>query len=390
MKHVCVLLNGSIINDSRVIKTIKTISKIAEVDLFYVNATDADKSIFEHNVLLFNCKQVRSNLTLKIVKHSCFYNEFLFYVDEVLKQKKKYDYIFCNDLPTLKPGYLLKLKLGSKLIYDSHEIFTGTINQFFPDNATFFKSLVFKSLIWFMTSMGNRAEKKLVKKADYFITTSQSFKSYFSKKFNRDDIKIVMNCPSTQEVLRAYDFRKHFDLKENDFVVLFQGVLNKGRALFELVEAMKYTSANIKLVFLGDGMLKPLLQNKVNNTNMQHKIFFMDRVPSKDLIFYTKGADAGINLQAPINISKKLASANKLFEYMHANIPIIASDVPENKLVVEKYNLGYIVENKPTSIANAINKMAISDRSVYIENCKKAATEYNWENQEKCLLSIFE
>ena len=384
------LLNGAIVNDSRVIKTIKTFSKSAKVDLFYVAGTPEDKNIFNENVRLFSYSRNTTRIKTKIIKHSFFYNEFLFFVKEVLKQNLKYDYVFCNDLPTLKPGYILKSKLGSKLIYDSHENNTGTITQFFPDNATPLKSLVFKFLIWLMTSLGNRAEKKLVRNVDHFITTSESFKSYFIQKFGRDNIKIVMNCPPVLEMQDSFDFRKHFNFGETDFIVLFQGVLNKGRALFELVEAMRFTSDNIKLVFLGDGMLKPLLQDKVNKTNMQNKIFFMDRVPSKDLIYYTKGADAGINLQAPINISKKLASANKLFEYIHANIPIIASDVPENKLVIKKYNLGYIVENKPTSIANAINKMAISDRSVYIENCKKAALEYNWENQDKCLLSIFE
>ena len=54
---------------------------------------------------------------------------------------------------------------------------------------------------------------------------------------------------------------------------------------------------------------------------------------------YTKGADFGINLLENINLSKKFASPNKLFEYIHCNIPIICSNTYENKRVIEKFNV---------------------------------------------------
>ena len=111
-------------------------------------------------------------------------------------------------------------------------------------------------------------------------------------------------------------------------------------------------------------------------------------MPSSELLRYTRGADAGINLQASINISKHLASANKLFKYTHSGIPTIGSDVPENRLIIEKYDLGMLVRNNPKEIADAINKMSESDLSKYKDNCKKAAMEYNWENQEKVIFDL--
>lgn len=387
MKKVCVLLNGGIASDSRVIREIKTMSRVADVDLYYVYGKDSDKDIFGDNVRLFSCEK-KEGLKSKFVKHTCFYNEFMFFVPEVLWQGVAYDYIWANDLPDLKPALKLKEKIGAKVIYDSHEIFVGTLNQFFPSKAKWYKSILYKTALFVMTTLGSNAEKKMVKRADKFVTTSISFKNYFQDKYKRDDIQIVMNCPNTQYASDFYDFRSEYNLPEDSFVLLFQGRLNAGRALIEMIESMAYVKSNVHLFVIGDGTLKKDMQKRMAELSLQEKVHFIDEVPSSELLRYTRGADSGINLQASINISKHLASANKLFEYTHSGIPTIGSDVPENRLIIEKYDLGMLVRNNPKEIADAINKMSESDLSKYKDNCKKAAMEYNWENQEKVILDL--
>lgn len=387
MKKICVLLNGGIASDSRVIREIKTMSRVADVDLYYVCGKDSDKDIFSDNVRLFSCEK-KEGIKSKFVKHTCFYNEFMFFVPEVLKQGIAYDYIWANDLPDLKPALKLKEKIGSKVIYDSHEIFVGTLNQFFPSKAKWYKSILYKVALFVMTTLGSNAEKRMVKRADKFVTTSISFKNYFQDKYKRDDIQIVMNCPNTQSASDFYDFRSEYNLSSDSFVLLFQGRLNAGRALIEMIESMAYVKSNVHLFVIGDGTLKKDMQKRMAELSLQEKVHFIDEVPSSELLRYTRGADAGINLQASINISKHLASANKLFEYTHSGIPTIGSDVPENRLIIEKYDLGMLVRNTPKEIADAINKMSESDLSKYKDNCKKAAMEYNWENQEKVILDL--
>lgn len=387
MKKICVLLNGPIASDSRVIREIKTMSKVAFIDVFYIEGSDSDKKIFVDNVRLFSCEK-RKGMLVKIIKHTCFYNEFMFFVPEVLKQNIAYDYIWANDLPDLKPALKIKKILGSKVIYDSHEIFIGTLNQFFPSNAKWYKSIVYKTALFLMTILGYRAEEKMVKLIDGFVTTSISVKDYFQKKYNRNDIQIVMNCPNLQKITNFFNFRKEYYLSEDSFILLFQGRLNAGRALLEVVDSMQYVNDKIHLFVIGDGTLKKEMQERTAKLKLQNKIHFINEVPSSELLIYTRGADAGINLQESINISKHLASANKLFEYTHSGIPTIGSDVPENKRIIKKYDLGLLVNNEPKEIANAINKMSKMDLSKYKDNCKVAAQEYNWENQEKVILDL--
>ncbi len=387
MKKIAVLLNSTIKNDSRVIKTIRTLSKTARVDLFYINGHDEDQKLFNQNVQLFTTKRP-NNIKIKIIQHSCFYNEFLFFIQEVLQQNTQYDYVWANDLPCLKPAVKIKEKINCQLIYDSHEIFIGTLNQFFPDKTSVLKSIAFKIILRLMTFLGNWFEKRNIKKVDKFITTSISFKEYFEKKFKRKDIHIVMNCPESTIETESYNWRTEFPINKDDIIFIFQGNLNKGRALLELLESMKYVQTNIKLIILGGGTLKSELIKKTKNDHLENKVFFKDTVPITELLKYTRGADVGINLQSSINISKHLASANKLFEYTHATIPIIASDVPENRRIITKYNLGILTKNIPQEIANAINSIVNEDLQLYKMNCQKAALEYNWENQEKVILDI--
>ncbi|MDD2564284.1 MAG: glycosyltransferase [Salinivirgaceae bacterium] len=390
MKMICMLLNGSILNDSRVIKTIKTLSEKNSVDLFYIGGTAEDKSLFNQNVRLNNSEHKTSSLKTKIIKHSLFYNEFLFFVKEVLKQEKQYDYIYANDLPCLKPAVLLGGKLNSKVIYDAHEIYTETINQFFPQRAPFFKRMIFSVLITFMKYVGVKIERKYLKSVDHFITVGVGLKCYFEKKYYFENIKVVMNCPTRTPILDKINYFKLLGVKHDSFLLLYQGVLNEGRGLRLLINAMENTMPEVVLVIIGYGVLEETLNKLVVQKALQKKVIFLGKVDADKLNLYTTGVHCGINLLEPINQSKALAAPNKLFQYIQASIPVIASYSFENNIVFDKYSIGVLTENNSGNIADAINKMAISDRSVYIENCKKAALEYNWENQEKNLLSVFE
>lgn len=389
MKKVCVLLNGPICNDSRVIKEIRTMSTVAEVDLFYLEGTDEDKLLFNNRVRLLPIKR-SFNFRTKIIQNTFFYREFLFYVDEVLKQKVKYDYIWANDFPDLMPAVRIKEKIGAKLIYDSHEIFIETLNQCFPSKAVFYKRILYKMCLFIMKKAGRRAEKRMLIKVDRFVTTCESYKSFFASTYKINDIRIVMNCPHYAQVIVPHNLRKEFDIPQNSFIVVFQGKLIPARALHEIIDSMNYVSKDIYMILIGDGMLETKLKKQVRDCNLSRRVFFTGRVPSSEMVNYAAGADLGINLQPNVNLSKYFGSTNKFFEYMHAGLPMIVSHTPENKYIMTKYNMGLFVNDCYNSkeIADAISKMANMDLLDYKENCRKAAKEYNWENQEKIILDL--
>ena len=113
-------------------------------------------------------------------------------------------------------------------------------------------------------------------------------------------------------------------------------------------------------------------------------------VPYGELNQWTSSADIGIVMNEPISFSYKMALPNKLFEYCMAGIPSLVSKLPAQKLVLEEFAIGELIEAyaPPEEIAGAIEKL--KNKNQYSAQMKKAARHYSYENQEPEILKIFE
>ena len=110
MKKVCVLLDMSIWNDARVERSIQSMSKTVQVDLFCLKLPkdDTEKfSRFNENVRVFPIQKQESK-KITLIKHSFFYREYSYFIAEVLKTGVKYDLIFSVHCKQLFPSDLVK------------------------------------------------------------------------------------------------------------------------------------------------------------------------------------------------------------------------------------------------------------------------------------------
>ena len=388
---LAVLLHGSIQNDYRVIKTIQTISKITDgIWVFHVGENKDVLDIFKNSKIKVISCPAKKGLYSKIKAHSFFCYEYLYLKESVLQANIKFDFIWANDLPTLLPAYRIKKQLNAKLIYDSHEIYNETINQFFPREAKGIKKVIFTLLIYFMRFQGKYIERKLIHRLDHFITVNQSLLDYFKNEYSLKSGEVIMNLPrlsDTKPEVSPFDFRQTNNWGPHHKILLYQGALNEGRGLKLLIDTVEALHEKYRLVIIGNGLLKEELQEIVRRKNLEERIHFVDAVPLKELPSFTKGADIGINLLEDFNLSKKLASPNKLFEYIHAGIPVLGTNTIENSRVVERYKIGELCNNNIDSFIEAIKKM---EKNNYLEELNKAKAYYNWENQESKLINLFE
>jgi len=388
MHKICMLLNGEIKNDNRVIKMIRTLSKKSYVDLYYVHGSESDKSIFNKNVNLYStiCE---ASFKRKLIQHTFFIWEFNFFFSQVMDKNVNYDYIWCNDLPTLNPGLKISKKIGAILIYDSHEIYLETLNQFFPRNARGLKKILFEINLKFMGYIGNNFSQKAIPKIDTFITVNESLREYFIQKYSIQKSTVIMNLPElkkSEDGLDSIDYRSKFKWDKESIILIYQGALNEGRGLRLLIELMQNIDNKFKLIVLGNGPLKQKLKDLLAPSNQQVK--FIDSVPIELLLDYTRGADIGINLLEDFNLSKKLASPNKLFEYIHARIPVICSNTIENSKVLQNYKIGLLTENNSKSITEAIIDLSSKNKTIFEDEMIRAINNYNWESQESKISSI--
>ncbi len=313
-------------------------------------------------------------MKLLFSKGVLFYLEFNFRLSLFLFFRKKH-VLFANDLDTLIPNFFASKMSTSVLIYDSHELFCEV-----PELAH--NSL--KKRLWEIV------EAAIVPRLKYTITVNQSIANWFNAKYHQQ-FTVIRNV-SALPALQQLKSRSEIGLPENRKIILLQGAgINIQRGAEEAVEAMKNMEDELLLI-IGGGDVFPQLKQLVQQFQLQDKVWLLGKKNQEELQHFTRNADMGISIDKDNNINYHYSLPNKLFDYIHAGIPVLASPLPEIKAIVEKYQIGLFIEHHdPQHIARQFKKLLYApEYPVWKENTKKAANENNWEKEKVKLIALIQ
>lgn len=287
----------------------------------------------------------------------------------------KSNLLVSNDLDTLPANFAAHKLKRTPIVYDSHEYYTET-----PElvNRPFVQG------IW------ERIEQFIFPKLTDIITVNQSIADLYEKKYGKK-LKVVRNIPRLQTETKALT-HEECGLPADKNVILMQGAgINVQRGAEEAVEAMKYVD-NAILLIIGGGDVIEKLKEMVKHLNLENKVIFKDRLPYSELIMHTRLADIGLTLDKNTNINYRFSLPNKLFDYIHAGIPVLASRLPEIARIIEGYNIGKIAESHdPEYLGNLITNM-LSDgesRKIWKKNLLHASSELTWEKEAITLIELY-
>ncbi|MNF84418.1 D-inositol 3-phosphate glycosyltransferase [compost metagenome] len=197
--------------------------------------------------------------------------------------------------------------------------------------------------------------------------------------------------PMKPEKSNAVNLHELLNLPKDEPILLYQGGIQTGRGLDKLIRAVPMFERGI-VVFIGDGRIKPELQQMVMKAGLEHRVIFMPKVPVGELLHYTKNAYLGFQILNNVCFNHYSASSNKLFEYMMSSVPVVACSFPEIQRVVEQEDIGICVDSHdPRSIADGVNYL-LNNAEHYEqmkENCLRARERYNWEQEKQSLLNLY-
>ena len=206
------------------------------------------------------------------------------------------------------------------------------------------------------------------------------------------DVKVVRNFPMLIEnKKRIPNTKKELDLPDDKKIILYQGSINVDRGLLEAIEAMQYVNDAVLLI-VGDGDILGEIKAKVLQLNLSEKVIFRKKVPFEELWHYTEHADIGISLDKDTNLNYRFSLPNKIFDFVNAGVPVLASDLVEIRNIFSKYNIGELIENhNPKHIAEKVNFMLsnFEKRKIWIENTALASKDLCWEKEEHVLREIY-
>jgi len=233
-------------------------------------------------------------------------------------------------------------------------------------------------------------EKIMIKSADKVITVSESIANDYVSMYGIEKPLLVMNCPRYRTYERFDLFRKELKIPGDKIIILYQGEYLKGRGVENLVEVFqKLETLNKKIVLVlltyGDDIedLKKIIKNSKN-------IYWHDRVSVLEYMNYVASADWGILLLENTCKNSDFSLANKFFDYIAGDLPVIVSDLKEMSDFIGKYRIGYVVD--PQNIEEIVNLLKDFDKDTkkeFLLNLKSVAKKYCWEEQEKVLFEIY-
>jgi len=311
------------------------------------------------------------------------FSRILFLTREAYKiaLEEKADIYHFHDPEFLYWAVKLKQKTGAKVIYDVHEDFPQQIlsKPWIPK--------IFRKLI---ATIFNFYEKRKVKQLDFIIVALPKVKESFQKT-GINNIETITNYPLL-EYFAQVTSNQRVATSNQRIKLIYVGGLTRIRGTIEIIKSLEFIKSDVKLILLGKFQEKDL-ENKLKKMPEWEKVEFKGWLPQKETYQNMMDADIGLIcfLPTPNNIN---SMPNKLFEYMAARLPIIASDFPLWKEIIREDNCGLTVNpQEPREIAKTIDHLIEHPEEARImgENGRRAVfKKYNWEKESQKLIKIYQ
>lgn len=365
-KKAIVSIINSIHTDARVQKTCNELS-LAGFDVIVIDRK-LDSAGFKAT---YNFKHISLRFYVNTgVLFYLFYQVKLFFKLFYLKP----NLLISNDLDTLLPNYLVSKIKRVPIIYDSHELFTEV-----PE----LQNNRFKKGCWKLL------ESTIVPRLKHLLTVNNSIATIYKSLYGKD-FKVVRNIPDNK-VPEKLKTKKELGLPEDKFIIILQGAgINMDRGAEELIESFKLLDERFFLLIIGSGDVWQKLVKLSSNEKLISKVRLIERLPKSELMHYTYNATIGVSIDKSTNLNYYNSLPNKVFDYAYAGLPILASNLPEIAFLVNKYQIGLIINShEPSAIAQGINEMISSSNFLkWKENCKELIRENNWEIERQVLKAM--
>ncbi len=278
---------------------------------------------------------------------------------------KGVDMINAVDYDTLLPAILVGRLRGKKVVLDAHEWFEEVPEL---SDRPMVKQ-IWKRIAQFCIPMTNGR-----------YTVSAPIAMQLSRMYGADF-----------EVIYNYPLRKVNEQNSNrERRIVYVGVLNKGRGLEQMVEAMVDIDAELWLV--GKGDVETTLKGKVKGLGLEGKVRFTGFLNREEVVNVLITSYVGINLLQDDSLSYRYSLANKFFDYVQQGLPQVTMDFPTYATFNEKYEVAILLSNlKVESMVLTINDLLNNKekwQSLH-EATQEARHEWVWESEVPRLVSFY-
>lgn len=290
------------------------------------------------------------------------------------------DVLHAHDSNALVPVAGAARGLGIEFVYDAHDLWLGRPRRD-------------RSRAYFAAGQRLYAgiERRFVPRAAATITVSQPIADHLRRRYGLRRVELVPNYPELEPDERRLELRDLPGVDPTRPIVLYLGGLMAGRGLEQLVDAAALL-ADVQLVLLGDGALAQSLRQRAAALAIGHRVHLLPPVPPDDVVAWSRSADVGVSPIVPSCLNYRYSLPNKLFQYMAAGIPVVASDFPQVRDVVIGSGCGLVADaTRPAELADAIASVLDDPeaRAMGRRGAAAVADRYHWGVAAERLLDVY-
>lgn len=286
---------------------------------------------------------------------------------------------------TALPACFLAARWRHKpLIFEAYELPLGDV----PISAMSLSRRLVHRLITVMLSY-------MIPRCAGVISVSPPIVQEIHRRYGIKRVALIRNVPPYRKVAHHEYLRQQQGLEAQVKIALYQGYLQADRSLDILVRAAAYLDPGIVIVMMGKGIgtTQAELEALIAEEGVAARVKIFPPVPYAVLLDWTSSADIGLIICAPDyapNIHMLLP--NKLFEYLMAGLPVLASQLDAVAEVIQTHDVGQVVSSlEPADVAAAINSLLADQNALRCmsQHAREVAQrEYCWE-KERCHLLRF-
>jgi glycosyltransferase involved in cell wall biosynthesis len=287
--------------------------------------------------------------------------------------------VHAHDAAMLLPGMLGARLTGAQLVYDSHELATG---------------VPYRDGRW--AAFVRAVERLGAPRAAAVITVTDGIADRMQRLYGLRQRPVVIRnvCDLLPPQSSPGALRSRLGVGGAP-LILHQGAPAPDRGGEQLIAAVAELR-DAHLVFLGASPFAGFtqhLQAQAASAGLADRVHFLSSVPLAELLTQTADADVGVSLLQDTCDNHRLALPNKLFEYLAAGVPVVASDLPEIRRLVIQEGVGWVTDpGQPAEIARTLSVALAASRAdpALRERVREVSARLTWTAERHRLASVYE
>ena len=315
--------------------------------------------------------------------------------------RERADVYHCFHFGALPVGATVKALRGRsvKLFYGGLEDYPYSYARYYLWRLRPPGNVMLARLAW---KIYYKFELSLIRTFVDFVFTVDSADGIPYKRYKAvsENVVKIQNVPEAKadvdEELREELVAKYRGYK----ILVYVGAVHRIRGCLNMVRAMRYVVKevpNAKLLLIGPITEEGFMEEAsafIKQHSLEDNVEFLGFVPYDKLHTYLAICHVGLWLYLPYEQSIRTKGSSKLFLYMRAGLPVVASNFPGIRSIIEEAKCGILVN--PTDVKQIADAMIMLLENPELakqmgENGRKAVREkYNWEKEEEKIIGAYE